>query len=293
MLRIFFFLIVVVLSSCESKTPLLKSGTIAAGNLQVYYEQTGKGQPLVLLHAGLQNSTMWQAQVDELSKDFNVITIDLPYHGKTSGADTNILAKDVVKAVIDSLGLSKVSIAGLSMGASIAQDFMIAHPAMVDKAILLSAGINGYEEKFQLDSTSMNWYKDFSKSLNSNDTAGAAKAFTAAWAEGLNFDGGSFKKPVSKIVYETTLATLKQHKMLGWPKLQDQPTAINELHKITSPVLIIHGDKDLPFITSASAYLEKTIKGSRRILINDLAHMLNMEKPREVNKLMKDFLLAN
>jgi pimeloyl-ACP methyl ester carboxylesterase len=55
-------------------------------------------------------------------------------------------------------------------------------------------------------------------------------------------------------------------------------------------VLVIEGDKDLPFISVASEYLEKNIAGAKRVVIIDVAHMLNMEKPQELNKIMLDFL---
>lgn len=56
------------------------------------------------------------------------------------------------------------------------------------------------------------------------------------------------------------------------------------------PVLVIHGDKDMPLIASTSAYLEKTIPGAKRITIPNTGHMLNMEAPAEFNKAVINFL---
>jgi pimeloyl-ACP methyl ester carboxylesterase len=56
-------------------------------------------------------------------------------------------------------------------------------------------------------------------------------------------------------------------------------------------VLIIDGDKDLPSITVNAEYMEKNIPGSKRVVMKDVAHMLNIEKPEELNKLMMDFLM--
>jgi pimeloyl-ACP methyl ester carboxylesterase len=292
MVKYFSFLLLLFLTqaACTPNEKQTLKGTIKAGKLQVYYEQKGSGDVIVLLHAGLQNHTMWEEQVKGLSENFSVITIDLPFHGNTTGIDTSILAKDVIKAVLDSLHLQKVSIAGLSMGASVVQDFIIAYPARVNKAILVSAGINGYERKYPIDTVSMTWYAQFTNALNAKDTAKAALEFTKAWGEGMDHRGDSLTKASSRYVYNTTLATLKEHKLEGWPNLQDEPPAMEGLAGIKLPVLIIHGDKDLPFITTASQYMEKTIPGAKRVLIKDVAHMLNMEKPAEVNKLMIDFL---
>jgi len=117
-----FLFLLICMSGCKNEKRLIEKSFIHAGNFKVYYEKKGKGDAVVLLHAGLQNSSMWKEQVKDLSQTFSVITIDLPYHGKTSGTDTTLLAKEVIHIVLDSLGLKKVSLAGLSMGASVVQD---------------------------------------------------------------------------------------------------------------------------------------------------------------------------
>ncbi|HTE09534.1 MAG TPA: alpha/beta hydrolase [Chitinophagaceae bacterium] len=276
--------------ACSSKARQLTSATIRAGNLQVYYERVGKGDAILLLHAGLQDHTMWSAQVKALSSQYEVITPDLPYHGKTMGVDTVLLVQDVIRILLDSLHLQKVSVAGLSMGASAALDFIIAWPQRVNKAILISAGINGYEKQHPLDSVSLGWYPRFARALEAGDTAGAAVEFTKAWAEGVYRRGDSLQAPVSKYVYSTTLRTLRVHKMQNWPLLQHHPPAYESLGAVRVPVLVIEGDKDLPYINVSAQYLEKNIPGAKRAVIKGVAHMLNMEKPAELNKLVLDFL---
>lgn len=276
-------------ATCYGQRPLPIIGTIKAGKLQVYYEREGRGDAILLLHAGLQDHTMWKEQVKALSVQYEVITPDLPFHGKTTGTDT-MLAQEVIKILLDSLHLQKVSIAGLSMGASVTLDFIIAYPQRVSKAFLISAGINGYDKTHSVDSVSMDWYHQFSKALKEKDTSRAAAEFTRAWAEGVYRRGDSLKSPVSQFVYRTTLANLRLHKMEGWPLLQNQPPAIESLASVQVPVLIIDGDKDLPYINTTSEYLEKNIPGARRTVMKGVAHMLNMEKPAELNNLMLDFL---
>ena len=267
-----------------------KSGIIPAGKLRVYYERSGSGPALLLLHAGLQDHTMWEEQVKALSAKYEIITPDLPFHGKTTGIDTSLLAQDVLRILLDSLHVQKVYIAGLSMGASVAEDFVIAYPQRVNKAIFISAGINGYDKKQPIDSVSMAWYTAFAHLLDTKDTAGAAIEFTKAWAQGVYRAGDSLKAPVSKYVYRTTLQNLRLHKMAGWPRLQNNPPAVESIGSIRVPVLVIEGDKDLPYVHASSQYLEKNIPGARRVVIKDVAHMLNLEKPAVFNKLVMDFL---
>ncbi len=266
-----------------------ESGTIKAGNFQVYYERQGKGEAILLLHAGLQDHTMWKEQVKALSAQYEVITADLPYHGKTMGSDTTLLVADMIKILLDSLQLQKVSVAGLSMGGSVAQDFIIAYPSRVNKAIFISAGINGYEKDHAMDSISTNWWQAFRQALNDKDTIQAAIEFTKAWAEG-PYRNDKLQAPVSKNIYSKTLENLILHKMEGWPLLQDHPPAIEKINSIPVPVLIIDGDKDMPYITANSAFMEKNIPGAKRVVMKNVAHMLNIERPEELNKLILDFL---
>lgn len=256
----------------------------------MYYERQGKGNALLLLHAGLQDHTMWKAQVKALSAHYEVVTIDLPFHGRTSGTDTTLLAQEVIRIVLDSLHLQKVSIAGLSMGASVVQDFIIAYPERVHKAILMAAGVNGYEKKHPVDSVSMAWYPRFAQALEAKDTIKAAVEFTKAWAEGVYRSKDSLKSRASQYVLQTTLKNLRLHKMEGWPRLQMAPPAVEQLASIRVPVLIIDGDKDLPYIAAASTYMAQTIPGAKRVVMKDVAHMLNLEKPAELNGLLLRFL---
>ncbi len=72
--------------------------------------------------------------------------------------------------------------------------------------------------------------------------------------------------------------------------MQNRPPAIESLASVKVPVLVIHGEKDLPYITTTSQYLEKKIPGARRVEMKGVAHMLNMKKPAELNRLMLEFL---
>ena len=78
--------------------------------------------------------------------------------------------------------------------------------------------------------------------------------------------------------------------MENWPLLQNHPPAYESLGAVRVPVLVIEGDKDLPYVNVSAQYLEKNIPGAKRAVIKGVAHMLNMEKPAELNKLVLDFL---
>lgn len=265
-------------------------GNIKAGGFNVYFEQEGAGDAIILLHAGFQDHSMWKEQVNALSKKYKVITIDQPYHGNTTGNDTVTLISDIIRTVLDSLKVEKVSVIGLSMGGASAQDFVLAYPDRINKVILMASGINGYDRDHKIDSVSFEWFQRMVTALEAKDTTEAAKIFTRAWAEGPYRATDSLKSPTSQYVLETTLKNLRQHKFMGWPLYKKIPLAIDQINTINKPVLLIHADKDMPYMMESNIFLEKTIPGAKRVLIKDVAHMLNMEKPEEVNQLILKFL---
>jgi 3-oxoadipate enol-lactonase len=281
----------VLLLGCEQPVVQIvqSSGFIQAGKFSVFYQRTGYGQPLVLLHAGLQDHSMWDEQVKVLSATYEVITPDLPYHGQTTGIDTNLLGCDVIRILLDSLHIQQVSIGGSSIGSMVAQDFVIAYPDRVDKAIFVSPSINAYE--LPTDSLSNAWYYRFTKAMDKKDTVKAVHEFTKAWATGLRDEKpDSMRVSMEQLVFNTTLTNLRRHKPGNGPRLQNSPPAFEQLRLIKKPVLIIDGDKDLPFISYCAGSLEKNITGAERKTIPGTAHMLNMEKPVVFNQLLIEFL---
>jgi pimeloyl-ACP methyl ester carboxylesterase len=232
---------------------------------------------------------MWDEQVSALSATYEVITPDLPYHGQTTGVDTNLLACDVIRILLDSLHIQQVSIGGSSIGSMVAQDFVIAYPERVDKAIFVSPSLLG--DELPVDSLSEARYSLFMQAFNKKDTVKAAHAFTKIWATGLRDEKpDSLRAKVELQVFNTTLTNLRHHKLGIGPRLQRSPPAFDQLVSIKRPVLIIDGNKDLPFISYCAGILEKRIPGAVRKTIPGTAHMLNMEKPAVFNGLLIEFL---
>ena len=286
------FLVACMIWSCSTTKPLNQSvakGYIPVKDSKIYYEAVGQGDPIVLLHAGFLDHTMWQPQVEALKSKYRVITLDMPAHGLSERGKDTFLIAEALATVLDSLQLPKASWMGLSLGAVAVTDFLIAHPERVNKAILVSPGINGYETKYPLDSFTRQYFPNLMKALEQKDTAGAAEVFTQAWGDGPFRPAATVDQAMRSYVYNTTLATMYKFKISGWPRLQ-RPPAIERIHEINVPLLIIAGDKDMPYILDASEVLHRTVPGAQKIILPDVAHMLNMEKPDAFNKVILDFL---
>ena len=106
----------------------------------LHHEISGNGQkPLVLLHGFMENTTIWDEMEAHLSKDFTLIKIDLPGHGKSKvyqEIHTVELMAEKVKEVIDFLKLEKINLLGHSLGGYVSLAFSEKFPEILESMTL-------------------------------------------------------------------------------------------------------------------------------------------------------------
>tara|TARA_R100000306_G_scaffold5273_2_gene7696 strand:+ start:7753 stop:8523 length:771 start_codon:yes stop_codon:yes gene_type:complete len=111
-------------------------------NTPIYYNVTGSGPAMVLLHGFLESSTMWDKYILSLSKKYTVITTDLPGHGKSeivSETHSMQLMAEIVKSVLNELNIESAIFIGHSMGGYVALAYTELFPDEVEKLILLNS----------------------------------------------------------------------------------------------------------------------------------------------------------
>lgn len=116
--------------------------TIVYKNTTIAYSDTGKGTAVVFLHGFLENSTMWDAFIPELSKKYRVLTIDLLGHGRTESlgyVHTMEDQADMVFAVLSELRIRKAALIGHSMGGYVALAFAELYPDAVKGIALINS----------------------------------------------------------------------------------------------------------------------------------------------------------
>lgn len=118
----------------------------------LHHEISGNGKkPLVLLHGFMENTTIWDEMEAHLSKDFILIKIDLPGHGKSKvyqEIHTVELMAEKVKEVIDALKLEKINLLGHSLGGYVSLAFAEKFPEILESMTLFfSTTVADDEEK--------------------------------------------------------------------------------------------------------------------------------------------------
>ncbi|TDH25116.1 alpha/beta hydrolase [Segetibacter sp. 3557_3] len=286
-LQISFLVLSLIAYRCDAQK--LLSGYVNVDGTKVYVEAGGKGDPVILVHAGFMDRRMWKYQTPALLNKHQVVLVDLPGHGQTIDTMQAPLAEKVIRVVMDSLHIHTAAFAGISLGAAAVLDFATSYPDKVGKLVLISAGLSGWEEGRQLQPDTREYFKLLDTSLKKRDTAAAAEVFTHYWLEGPKRSNVDVDSSLRRTVLNTIYYNMKQHRASGWPK-SSSPSAIHKLAMIKAPVLLIAGTEDMNEVLQINKYLATNITGAKQVMVPDAGHFLNLERPQELNKALLQFL---
>jgi pimeloyl-ACP methyl ester carboxylesterase len=173
------------------------------------------------------------------------------------------------------------------MAGSIAIDFALAYPERVLSLTLVATGPNGYDRWGE--EIRSGWAEE-EAAIEAGDMERAIEINLRMWVDGPQRQPADVDPAVRSRVREMLELNLPRQ---GEGEAQDlEPAAINRLGDIRTPALVIVGDKDVPEIIDSSRLLAREIRGASIEEMAGVAHLPNMERPAEFNRLVLDFLAA-
>lgn len=110
------------------------------------------------------------------------------------------------------------------------------------------------------------------------------------WVDGPARSPEDVAAPIRDLVREMNLIALKNEYAGLGEEWEPEPPAADRLHDIRAPTLLIVGDEDQPRIFAAADLLEKEFPNERKVIMHHTAHLPNMERPEEFNRLVLEFL---
>ncbi len=195
---------------------------VAVNGMQMYYEVSGDGDPLIVLHGAYMNIQTMGEIIPMLAKTHQVYALEFQGHGRTTDIDRPItypnLADDVA-AFMDAVGLERADLFGYSMGAAAGLQLAIRHPEKVEKLIAASVAYDfeGWQPAF----------KDFVPQMSVEMFADMPALVDEYKQLASNPDG--FPALAEKLI-----------------QLEKEPMAWEaEVKALKTPVLIITGDADV------------------------------------------------
>ena len=266
----------------------METGYAEVDGGRLYYETSGSGPAIVLIHAGFLDLRMWDPQIPVFSKTNRVIRYDVRGFGKSDIARNTYSDYKDLRALMYHLRVKTASFVGVSNGGRIAADFAVEYPSMLDRLVLVSPGMSGYKSSGPEEDK---MWEEFDKQMKSQEVAvregraiDAVEMDVNAWA--------SAQTPVNRErIRQIALDNFHVQIENPW-KLQvpPEPRTFERLSKIRTPTLVIIGDRDVPPQILLTDNIHSHIPGSKRVLIPGGDHLANMSKPHEFNIAVLQFL---
>jgi pimeloyl-ACP methyl ester carboxylesterase len=270
-------------------TELAQSGTVRANGQELYFESHGEGPALVLVMGIGYDSSLWTlAQVPVLSTQFRVILVDNRDAGRSSRAREPYTIADMaddVAGLLDALGIQRSHLLGLSMGGLIALEFALRHGDQLDRLVLTGTG--AAPARSAVDPVPIwSWIK-------SNDPTGeifGAQQLVSLFSTAFLRD--------HQAVRETAQLLAANPYPMGPEAYGRQADAyrdfdaLDRLAAIAAQTLVIVGEQDLLTPPWIAREVAEAIPGARLEVIrgDGSSHVVPLERPKEFNQLVLDFL---
>lgn len=260
--------------------------TVNIGTTELSYESTGIGVPVVLIHAGIADSRMWDPQVAALSPHYRVIRLDLRGTGQSPPGRGVFSYHGDLLAFLDIIEVDRPHIVGASFGGRVAIDFALEYPDRVRSLTLIGTALSGAA----FDSAVM---EERGPAIDEAEEAGdnerAIELEMALWVDGPSRHPRRAPEHVRDLVREMQ----RRIYAVDWGGVDLQrldPPAAERLHERALPLLAIVGDHDIPDMHTIADRIVATVPGARKVIIEDAAHLPSMEHPDEVNRVVLGFL---
>jgi len=261
--------------------------TVVSRDISIYYEEAGRGEPLVLIRGLGSDLQAWALQVPALAKHFRVITFDNRGAGRTSAPDKPYsidgMAEDVA-FLLTALKVEKASILGYSMGGMVAQEFALKHPDRVEKLILLAttAKPDGYTKAI------VESFINIRRSNMSREQQVRAQAPFVYTADLFN-DSPRYERAIRATV-DNPYAQ-QDHAFIRQAQAVLNFDASGRVSGIKAPTLIVTNPEDILIPPRNGEALAKLIGGAKLVSL-DGAHAGVTEYPNEHNAAFLEFLGA-
>ncbi len=263
-----------------------------APGVQLYYETSGSGRPLVFCHEYATDLRAWEPQVRHFGQRYRVIVYNNRGYPPSSvpnddSAWTHQHLIDDLKHLLDGLGIERAHIAGLATGGNVALNFALAHPQRVHGLVVAGAGAGTSDRE--------NWLAG-ARNMAADIRARGSQAAVDAIANAPQRVIFKQKDPIGWNKFVSMIAELDPkgaEKMMGITLVDRLPITalVDKLRTLALPILVMMGDQDFP-AHEAGRLIRDSAPHAGLAMLPMCGHTLNFEEPMLFNLLVSDFLAA-
>jgi 3-oxoadipate enol-lactonase len=261
--------------------------TVKVGDINIYYESQGVGEPLLMIQGYGQYSGHWTTLIPPFSKEYRVIIFDNRGTGRSDKPETpytmKMMAADA-RGLLDALRIDQAHVFGVSMGGMIAQEFALNYP---DKVINLVLGCTNCGGKQSVISTPEAMALLFSPEVAKLPVAERARQ-TAPWLWTQEFVDKN-PKAVELYVETTAKYPTPPHGFACQAQSIMGHDTYERLPQIKAPTLVIVGDADRIIPAGNSQILASRIPNAELVILKNAGHGFFSETAESTTAIL-DFL---
>jgi 3-oxoadipate enol-lactonase len=258
---------------------------VHANGVDIAYDAVGNGPPLVLLHAGIADRSMWEDVTPMLTERHRVVACDLRGFGETPLPDGPFVYAADVAALLEGLEIERADLIGVSMGGHVALDLALARPELVDRLVLVGAGIDGWEHESSLVET---WRQE-EEAFERGDLDEVAWINVRTWLDGPTRDESRVPAALRRRVFEMQRRALDHENPAasgGWLT----PSRRERLAEVRAPTLVLAGALDQRDFRRIARFLASEIPGAVLEELPGVAHLPPLERPEAFARTVLGFL---
>jgi pimeloyl-ACP methyl ester carboxylesterase len=254
------------------------------GDVDMAWFEVGRGSPLVLIHGLADDHRAWRRCLPDLSLRHRVLLYDFRGHGQSKlGQAQGSLAQlaEDLNVLLDAVELERVSLAGFSLGGTIAMRFAIDHPDRVERLLPVAtssrvgrSAAEWYAERARLVEEASPQLRKTIESDTRSMFENAPNLFEEHW----QIRSQSTAEPAGYANACLAMAALGQAPL--------DP----DLGRIRAPTLVVAADRDPLCPPRAGEIICAGIPGSRLEIVAGSGHQIPVERPAELSRLVLDFL---
>ncbi len=241
----------------------------------IYFEEHGKGRPLVLLNGIMMSTKSWDLFVASFSQNNRLILVDFIDQGQSGAMDrpyTQALQVSMLKALLDHLELATVNLVGISYGGEVALRFAVDHTHRVDRLVL-----------FNTAARTTPWLKDIGDAWNlsaSNPLHYYLTTIPVIYSPGFYTKNHDWMKKRQELLVESVFSDMDFiGRMIRLTKSAEDHDVTPSLAAIEIPTLVVSSEEDVITPKAEQVLIARLMPAAEHIILPGAGHASMYEKP--------------
>ncbi len=260
---------------------------VKVGDINMYYEVHGKGEPFVMIAGIICSMAFWFKAIPVFSREYRLVVFDNRGAGRSDAPDipyTMEMMADDLAGLLDAIGIDSAHILGHSLGGAVAQQFALCYPRRLRSLILASTGFGGpHAVKSNNPEVTRFFERMPSLPLKESMVEGLHLMFSQ---EFIDKEPGLMKEYIAKTMEHPAppQGLIRQGQAVMGHNTYER------LPEIKAPTLVITGDADMFGSAENSKIMASRIPEAELVILKNMGHGFMFEAEEEANRIMLDFL---